>query len=44
MIINLHDPTNKNIRFKELTQELLEKEKILLELGRLKYVLNPFTK
>lgn len=41
-IINLHAPSNKTIGFGALIQELLQKEKVLLEFGELKYAPNPF--
>jgi len=43
-IINLHAPSNKNVGFGVLIQELLQEEKVLLELGELKYAPNPFNK
>ena len=38
----MHASTNKTIGFQELIQELLKKEKVLLELDELKYAPNSF--
>lgn len=43
-LLNLHSPSNKNVSFVVLVQELLQKEKVLLALGELKYTPNPFNK
>lgn len=43
-LINLHAPSNKNTGFGALIQELLKKENILLELGKITYAPNPFIK
>lgn len=43
-ILNLHTPSNKNVGFGVLVQELFQKEKVLLELDEQKYAPNPFNK
>jgi len=43
-IINLHAPSNNNMGFGVLVQELLQKEKVFLELGDHKYTYTPYTK
>lgn len=43
-IRNLHAPSAKDFSFSILVQHLLQKEKVLLALGELKYAPNPFFK
>lgn len=41
-ILNLHAPSAKDVGFSILVQDILQKEKVLLALGELKYTPNPF--